>query len=241
MPVLQVGETSIAYTIRYSKRSKRQRIIVSPKGVEVVAPINTPEELITNFIDSKKSWLFKAVTETILKYPPKLPQRYINGAKIMYRGSYFLLNIDSNDANKVIINYENCFDIQVPRHLNEDEKEAVIKQALIDWKREQVYFDIQKFAQIYADKLNVQPKSIKLSQQKRAWGTCSSKGSIRINWRLADAPLSVLEYVVAHELTHLLHHNHSKDFWQALNIIMPDYQQRKADLKSWEMELLPDK
>ncbi|BAY87454.1 hypothetical protein NIES267_69760 [Calothrix parasitica NIES-267] len=239
MPVLQIDETSISYTIRYSKRCKRQRIIVSPKGVEVVAPIDTPEELITNFINSKKRWLFKTVTETILKYPPKLPQRYVNGEKVMYRGSYFRLNIDSSDVEKIIINYENDIDIQVPRHLNEDEKEAAIKQALINWKREQVYFDILKFARIYADKLNVQPKSIKLSQQKRAWGTCSSKGSIRINWRLADAPLSVLEYVVAHELTHLLHHNHSKDFWQALSNIMPDYKQRKADLKSWEMELLP--
>ena len=58
MPVLQIGETSISYTIRYSKRSKRQRIIVTPKGVEVVAPINTPEQLIFKFINSKKDWLF---------------------------------------------------------------------------------------------------------------------------------------------------------------------------------------
>lgn len=239
MPVLQVGETSIAYTIRYSKRSKRQRIIVSLKGVEVVAPINTPEELITNFIDSKKRWLFKAVTETIHKYPPKLPQRYINSAKVMYQGSYFMLNIESTDVEKVIIDCENCFNIQVPQHLSVDEQEAVIKQAFIDWKREKIYFDIQQFAQVYANKLNVQPKSIKLSQQKRAWGTCSSKGSIRINWRLADAPLSVLEYVVAHEVTHLLHHNHSQDFWQALDNIMPDWKQRKANLKSWEIELSP--
>jgi predicted metal-dependent hydrolase len=240
MPVLQIGETSISYTIRYSKRSKRQRIIVSPKGVEVVAPINTPEELITNFIDSKKSWLFKTVTETLLKYPPKLPQCYINGAEIMYRGSYFLLKIELADVEKIIIHYENFFNIQVPQHLNEEEREAAVKQSLIDWKRKKVYFDILKFAQIYAEKLNIQPKSIKLSQQKRAWGTCSSKGSIRINWRLADAPLSVLEYVVAHEITHLLHHNHSKDFWQTLGDIMPDYKQRKADLKAWEIELLPD-
>ncbi len=239
MPVLQIDETSISYTIRYSKRSKRQRIIVSPKGVEVVAPMNTPEEIINNFIDSKKRWLFKTVTETILKYPPKLPQRYLDGEKVMYRGSYFILRIESADVENIIVNYENCFYIQVPQSLPRGEQELNIKQALIDWKREQVYLDIQKLAQIYAQKLNVQPKSIKISQQKRAWGTCSSKGSIHINWRLADAPLSVLEYVVAHEITHLLHHNHSKEFWQALGKIMPDWKQRKANLKSWEVELSP--
>ncbi len=157
----------------------------------------------------------------------------------MYRGSFFTLKIQSTDVKKVLIDFDECFYIKVPQLLIANEKEAAVKQALIDWKREQVYVDIQKFAQIYAHKLNVQPKSLKLSQQKRAWGTCSSKGSIRINWRLADAPLPVLEYVVAHEVTHLLHQNHSQDFWQTLGNIMPDWQQRKANLKAWESKLLP--
>ena len=239
MPILQIGETNISYTIRYSTRSKRSRIVVTPQSVEVVAPVNTPEEKINIFVNSKKHWLLKAFTQTHLKYPPKAPQSYVNGAQIMYQGDYFKLQIESTDVKTTIISHPNCFHIQVPQNLNEDEKEVEVKQALIDWKREKVYFDILKFAQIYAGKLNVQPKSIKLSQQKRAWGTCSSKGSIRINWRLADAPLSVLEYVVAHEVTHLLHHNHSKEFWQALGNLMPDYQQRKDDLKAWEIELSP--
>ncbi|MEO1432610.1 MAG: SprT family zinc-dependent metalloprotease [Cyanobacteria bacterium J06633_8] len=239
MPVLQICETSICYSIRHSKRCKRLRIIVSHKGVEVVVPINTPEKLITDFVESKKSWLLKAIEKINLKYPPKLPQRYINGAEIMYRGSFFILKIESTEIKKVVIDFDKCFYIQVPQILIAKEREAAVKQALINWKREQVYVDILKFAPIYADKLNVQPKSIKLSQQKRAWGTCSSKGSIRINWRLADAPLPVLEYVVAHEVTHLLHHNHSQDFWQTLGSIMPDYKQRKANLKAWEIELSP--
>ncbi|AFY58443.1 putative metal-dependent hydrolase [Rivularia sp. PCC 7116] len=239
MPVLQICETSISYSIRHSKRSKRLRIIVSHKGVEVVAPINTPEKLITDFVESKKSWLLKSIEKISHKYPPQTPQSYTDSTEIMYRGSFFTLKIESTDVEKVVIDFDKCFYIKVPQLLIANEKEAAVKQALIDWKREQVYVDILRFAQIYAHKLNVQPKSIKLSQQKRAWGTCSSKGSIRINWRLADAPLPVLEYVVAHEVTHLLHHNHSKDFWQTLGTIMPDWQQRKANLKAWESELLP--
>ncbi|MBV6627833.1 MAG: M48 family metallopeptidase [Rivularia sp. (in: Bacteria)] len=239
MPVLQICETSISYSIRHSKRSKRLRIIVSHKGVEVVAPINTSEELITDFVESKKSWLLEAIEKVSCKYPPKTPQSYTDNAKIMYRGSFFTLKIESTDVKKVIVDFDKCFYIQVPQLLIANETEAAVKQALIDWKRQQVYIDILKFAQFYAHKLNVQPTSIKLSQQKRAWGTCSSKGSIRINWRLADAPLPVLKYVVAHEVTHLLHHNHSKDFWQTVGSIMPDYKQRKADLKAWEKQLAP--
>ncbi|MEM7725428.1 MAG: SprT family zinc-dependent metalloprotease [Cyanobacteria bacterium P01_A01_bin.45] len=239
MPILQIGETNISYTIRYSTRSKRSRIVVTPQSVEVVAPVNTPEEKINIFVNSKKHWLLKAFTQTHLKYPPKAPQSYVNGAQIMYQGDYFKLQIESTDVKTTIISHPNCFHIQVPQNLNEVEQELIIRQALIDWKRLQVYPEIQKFVQIYAPKLKVKPNSIKLSQQKRAWGTCSSKGNIRINWRLADAPLPVLEYVVAHEVTHLVHPNHSKDFWQTLSIIMPDWKQRKANLKSWETQLSP--
>lgn len=64
---------------------------MTPQSVEVVTPVNTPEEKINTFVDSKKRWLFKAFTQAHLKYPPKLPQSYISGAEVMYRGGYLKL------------------------------------------------------------------------------------------------------------------------------------------------------
>ncbi|NEU84556.1 M48 family metallopeptidase [Nostoc sp. UIC10630] len=74
---------------------------------------------------------------------------------------------------------------------------------------------------MYACKLGVYTPGVKLSQEKRTWGTCGKDGVIHINWQLVDAPLSVLEYVVAYEIVHLLHRNYGNGFWEALSCVMP--------------------
>jgi predicted metal-dependent hydrolase len=239
MPILQIGQTSIPYTVRYSKRTKNQRIVVTPEAVEVVAPPDTPSEKITAFLDSKRRWLFNAVEDCRPKHPPEIPQRYVSGAKVMYRGRHLMLQVESADVEQVVISCKSRFYIQVPQQLSKDEQEDAIEQALIAWKRDRAWQDIQHFAKVYARKLGVKLPDVKLSEQKRVWGTCGKDGVIRINWQLIHAPLAVLEYVVAHEVVHLLHRHHGDAFWEALGSIMPDWRERKATLESWEASLPP--
>jgi hypothetical protein len=239
MPVLQIGQTTIPYTVRYSNRTKRQRIIVTPEAVEVVAPADTPFEQITAFLETKRRWLFNAIADCHPKHPPSIPQRYVSGAKVVYRGRRLMLQVEEADVERVIITCKSRFYIQVPRHLTPDEKQDAIEQAFIAWKRARAWQDIQYNARVYARKLGVKPPDIKLSEQKRVWGTCSKDGIIRINWHLIHAPLAVLEYVVAHEVVHLLHRHHGDAFWETLSCVMPDWRERKASLESWEAGLLP--
>lgn len=89
----------------------------------------------------------------------------------------------------------------------------------------------------YTAKLGVVPQAIKLSDRKSAWGTCNRNGIVRINWHLIQAPVPVMEYVVAHELAHLRHLNHTQAFWQTLATVMPDWKARKALLRSWERSI----
>jgi len=239
MPILQIGQTSIPYTVRYSKRTKNQRIIVTPEAVEVVAPPDTPSEKITAFLDSKRRWLFNAVEDCRPKHPPEITQRYVSGAKVMYRGRRLMLQVESADVEQVMISCKSRFYIQLPHHLTTDEQQNAIEQALIAWKRDRILQDIQHFARVYARKLGVKPVDIKLSEQKRVWGSCGKDKIIRINWQLIDAPVAVLEYVVAHELVHLLHRHHGDAFWDALGTVMPDWRERKITLESWEADWLP--
>lgn len=122
------------------------------------------------------------------------------------KGDFFT---DSN------ITCKSRFYIQVPQQLSKDEQQDAIEQALITWKRDRAWQDIQHFAKVYAGKLGLKLPEIKLSEQKRVWGTCGKDGVIRINWQLIHAPLTVLEYVVAHEFVHLLHRHHGDAFWEA--------------------------
>jgi predicted metal-dependent hydrolase len=236
MPILQIGQTSIPYTVRYSKRTKSQRIVVTPEVVEVIAPPDTPIEKITAFLDSKRRWLFNAVEDCRPKHSPEIPQRYVSGAKVMYRGRRLMLQVEPADVEQVMITCKSRFYIQVPQHLTTDKQQDAIEQALIAWKRDRIVQDIQHFAKAYARKLGVKLPDVKLSEQKRVWGTCGKDGIIRINWQLIHAPLAVLEYVVAHEVVHLLHRHHGDAFWEVLGRIMPDWRARKLSLESWEAE-----
>jgi len=74
------------------------------------------------------------------------------------------------------------------------------------------------------------PRVIVASQQKR-WGSCDHSGTIRLNWRIIQAPMRLVDYVVVHELVHLRHRGHGRDYWQAVGRVMPDYERRRRDLR----------
>ena len=74
------------------------------------------------------------------------------------------------------------------------------------------------------------PRVVIANQQKR-WGSCDQNGTIRLNWRIIQAPMRLVDYVVVHELVHLRHRGHGRDYWQAVGRVMPDYERRREDLK----------
>nr|WP_292792516.1 YgjP-like metallopeptidase domain-containing protein [Nostoc sp. NMS7] len=130
------------------------------------------------FLNSKRRWLFNAVEDCRSQHSSKLPQHYLSGTKVMYRGRRLMLQIESADVEQVIIACRSRFLIQVPYQLAGDEREDAIEQALTHWKRDRAWQDIQYFTKVYARKLGVQLPPVKLSEQKRVWGTCSKDGVI---------------------------------------------------------------
>ncbi len=236
MPTLQVGKTHIPYTIRHSDRAKHLQVVVMPDAVEVVAPAKTTPDQIIHFLDDKRRWLFNAVTDCTRQKPVEQPERYVSGAKVPYRGRRLMLQIESADIDQVTIACKSRFHIRVPFSLANDDREAAIAVALETWLRDRALQDAQRCTRLYARQLGVTPKAVKLSDQKYAWATCGKDGIVRINWHLVEAPLATMEYVVAHEVTHLLHRNHSDTFWITLGTIMPDWRDRKKRLESWERQ-----
>lgn len=99
-----------------------------------------------------------------------------------------------------------------------------------DWYRRLAAARLPEDAARWARRLGVEPPRVIVSEQEKRWGTCS-KGVVRLNWRIVQAPKSLIDYVVAHEVTHLLHEDHSRAFWAALGRVMPDYEVRKGRLR----------
>lgn len=87
---------------------------------------------------------------------------------------------------------------------------------------------LPKKVSYFASIMKVAPKSVKITDAKTRWGSCSGKNALCFSWRLMLRPEKAIDYVVIHELSHILHHNHSKEFWQTVEYYMPDYREAKA-------------
>ena len=111
-------------------------------------------------------------------------------------------------------------------HLSESQKEALEKRY-----RSLARECITRRASYYAAQLGVTYSSIRIAEQKTRWGSCSSRGTLSFHWRLILAPPAVMDYVVVHEVCHLIHMDHSPDFWAEVESLMPDYKVYKTWLR----------
>ncbi len=110
--------------------------------------------------------------------------------------------------------------------------------AAIDrWYRREARSRIEAAVARESERLGLYPTKVTIRDQRTRWGSCSTSGTLSFNWRLVIGPVETLDYVVVHELTHLRHHNHSKDFWNALTNAMPDWKPRAAWLRANEGSL----
>jgi predicted metal-dependent hydrolase len=100
-----------------------------------------------------------------------------------------------------------------------------------EWLGRRALEDARSHVERRAPRLGRKPTSLRIGDQKTLWGSCSSRGAISLNWRLVAAPPAVFEYVVVHELCHLVERNHGEAFWQLVGELMPDYREHRSWLK----------
>jgi predicted metal-dependent hydrolase len=239
MPTLQVGTTDIRYEVRYSARAARKRIVVTPEGVEVVAPQGTPwdgPEGVAAYIEGRRRWVFDSVREIEEKHRKLLTQRYASGATLQYRGRWLMLTVTPAPVVAVTISCRSKFEVVVPEGLEGMDRLEAIRAAFDTWLKDRALRDFVRLGHRHEAALGVEAKGYRLSEAKSRWGSCGLDGVVRVHWRLVQAPVAAMDYVVAHEVVHLLHRNHSPDFWAALGRILPEWPDQKAMLERWEAD-----
>ena len=100
---------------------------------------------------------------------------------------------------------------------------TAVKKALMEWYLEHAEEKIKERVSRFAQLIGKWPASIEIKNQEKRWGSCSRSGIIRFNWKIIMAPISVMDYVIVHELCHLIYPHHSSQFWQKVQSIIPDY------------------
>lgn len=234
-----IGETTIPYRTRTSARAKRLRLVVKPDEtgtviVELVTPHGTRPARVAAFIEAKRRWIFNAVREVEARQGRQLQQQYRAGARLQYRGRWLSLNVRRAEVPTVRIRCRSRFDVEVPADLPLTQHDPQIEAAFHRWLKGRALRDLERLGPEYGAALGVEASAFRLSDARRRWGSCSVKGAISVHWRLAQAPMQAFEYVVAHEMAHLVHRHHQPAFWATLAAVMPDWAARRAVLEGWE-------
>ena len=239
MPTLTIGSTVIPYEVRFSARAVRKRIVVTPGCVEVIVPTLTPmdgSDGVLAYVERKRRWVFDVVREIDDKHRRLLTQRYASGAKFQYRGRWLMLDVQAGQVEAVEISCRSKFHVIVPERLLDLERLEAIREGFDSWLRARALTDLRRLGRRHERALGVEAAGYRLSDAKERWGSCGLDRVVRVHWRLVQAPAAAMDYVVAHEVAHLVHRNHSDEFWRVLGRAVPDWAERKGMLERWEGE-----
>ena len=212
----------IEYQIKYSNRKTLNISVERDRSIIVRAPHYLTAEKIDKVVQSKRQWIKEKLNHT-QKYPLISENKeFVSGETLMYLGkNYQLLVIDDEIEG---IEFDQRFRISKSNQLKANE---LFKK----WYLSQALKKIEPLATKYAKSLGVEYNQFKTSEMKYRWGSCTPANNIIFNWRIIKAPMYVLEYLVAHELVHLLEDNHTPRFWNILSIQVPNYEKAKNWLK----------
>jgi len=202
-------------------RSNRKTLSISineSAKLIVRAPNRISNQKIQDFINEKENWITR--NQSLVK--ARVEEIGKNKNLLLYLGTLFPLKTD-NEAKKIYFNGK--------EFLADLQNEEKTNKSLKNWYK-------NKFKEVavprlfyFAKKHNLQVNQVRIKEQRTLWGSCSSRNNINLNFLLIMAPLRVIDYVIIHELVHTIHKNHSANFWNAVEAIMPNYKEAKHWLK----------
>jgi predicted metal-dependent hydrolase len=208
-------------------RSRRRTIAleVTPAATVIVrAPIRTSTEYIEEVIQKKSSWILRKMDE-VKRRPLSPPHEYAEGELFLFLGRSYPLHFVENRS----VTIEHSDRLNVSSTLIPD-----IRNQLKYWYREEARKELQARCMWFSLKTGHVPATIRITDARQRWGSCTLKGGLSFSWRLIQAPPEIVDYVVVHELVHIDQPDHSKKFWAKVRKIMPEYKRRRNWLKENE-------
>ncbi len=223
---IQFGSKQIDFHLEYSERKTLGITITPDLDILVKAPNDTPLEKIKEKIRNKAPWIIKQQS-FFLSFHPKTPARkFINGETHLFLGRQYQLKIIENNTESVKLKGK-YLEIATP-------KKERAKQLLNNWYLKNANITFHSLARPLIEMFNKQKielSSIVLREMPNRWGSCTPKGKVILNPELIKAPKGCIEYVIIHELCHLIHHDHTRKFIDLQTKKMPDWEKWKMKLE----------
>jgi predicted metal-dependent hydrolase len=220
----------IEFQVIRRPRRRTASISVKPDGtVRVLVPASLSDDQVTELVERKSTWIQNKIAHFEAICNNEKDKEYVSGERVFYLGrSYRMEVVDEDDSSDAVKLMNGRFIVQVHPGLDEGNRKFLIRERFSGWYQQKAEVRLREKVVRFAKQMNVAPRSVGVKGYTSRWGSCHSDGRLYFNWRIIMAPHSVIDYVVVHELAHLVHGNHSKKFWKLVESILPDYTERKA-------------
>lgn len=234
---LRLDNLNLDYRLLRSKR-KTIGFLIDDDGLRVTAPRWVTVAEIEAAIASKQQWIFRKMNEQRERSVRRLqpPMEWRDGATLPYLGLDITVRVA--DASNAGVRFDEAareLHVSLPASASEQQ----LKDRVQGWLQSEAKRVFAERLAIYAEKLGVSFKSFALSSASTQWGSCTADGRIRLNWRLMHFALPNIDYVVAHELSHLREMNHGPQFWATVQSVLPEFETARKALRDHEPEFLP--
>jgi len=211
--------------VRSARRRRTLELRVEADGVRVSVPLRTPRHEIDAFVRSRIDWIRKQR----LTRPRPAALEFVTGDIVPYLARPMPLEVVEGTGRSASV-HADLLGLRVTLPRSEREQRSAVQDALRRWYRERAVEEITGRVEAWAARAGYGPRRVLLRDQKRRWGSCAKDGTLRFNWRLVMLSPDIVDYVVVHELAHLVRPHHRPSFWAEVERLVPDYRARRKAL-----------
>lgn len=213
----------ISYSVKRSTRRKRLTITVErDRSVVVHAPMSATDEAIQQVVASKRRWIFEKTNHAQkyrrLPHPPG--KELVTGESALYLGRSYQVEV-APSGGRAEVEFKDRFVIPAA---HAHRRKGAVRDWYLSRAREQILPRVER----HARELGVVFKRARIVDSRYRWGSCTVRDSVTLNWRLIKAPFFVIDYVIVHELAHLIEANHTQRFWNVVRARVPKVEQARA-------------
>lgn len=228
---IQFGTTHIPFLIRRSDRRATVALAIDGGKLVVTAPTQATVARLNALVRGKALWVKQHLRRAQQDSTPPA-REFVSGETFRYLGRQYRLRVEPRATDHGVKLDRGWLVVTVPAL--HDDRPRHVRAALVDWYRRHADARLPERVEAWAKRFGIPAPAVLVRDQQRRWGSCNQAGEVRLNWRIVQAPFALIDYVVAHELAHVVRDDdiHSPAFWSLLGRLMPDYDARRDALRT---------
>lgn len=213
----------LKFTVRESARRKTLSIGVERDGeLVILAPLGVDQGRVAELAASRQDWLYGKLTEKARQYRPTRTREYVTGEGFYYAGRSYRLLVGQREAEG------EALQLRAGRFRLSHAHVAQGRELFVGWYTTHLLAWAEEHLLRLRPRVRVEPTGLRVTDLGHRWGSCGSRHDLALHWRVSLLPRRMAEYVLVHELVHLEHHHHRAAFWERLEVLLPDYAERKS-------------